>query len=75
MYDLQCWSIKCYETFFYMVFIENSNHYLHYIVTVGELSCLYLLQVRIDSNRRSIAAKNKCGKYVCFTLESVLLSQ
>jgi len=47
-----------------MVFIENSDHYLHYIVTVGELSCLYMLHVRIDANKRCIAAKNKFGKYV-----------
>jgi len=49
-------------------------HYLHYIVTVDELRCLHQLQVRIDANKRCIAAKNKCGKYVCFKLESILLS-
>ena len=47
------------------------NHYLQHIVTVGELSCLYLLQGSIDANKRCKVAKNKCGKYACFKLEYI----
>jgi hypothetical protein len=66
---MYCSSIKCYEMFFYMVFIENSAHYVQCSITVSELECLYLLQANIDANKMCKAGENKFGKCVCSKLE------